>query len=98
MDNIVSILSLIDERDVQQNLAKHIRRQRKVQRLSREKLAERSGVPASTLKRFETTGEISLKQLLRIWAVVDDLNRVNDLTKPQAKEPQSIAEVLQDEV
>lgn len=43
--------------------------------LSRKNLASRSGVPESTIKHFETTGQISLLSLLKLALV---LNRLED--------------------
>ena len=47
--------------------------------LSRQSLSDRSGVSASTIKRFETCGEISLDSLLRLAAVLDRLGEFNQL-------------------
>lgn len=88
---------LLDQSEVQRALAAHVRRKRKHHKLSRAALAERSGVPASTIKRFELTGEISLRQLLLLWQCVDDLNRIQQLTKASPAMPTSIDEVLNDE-
>lgn len=86
--------SLLSAYDVQINLANYCRQQRNVLKLSRDALAAKSTVPASTLKRFETTGEISLRQLCLIWQVLDDLKRLNQLTQPPVKIPRTIEEVL----
>lgn len=43
--------------------------------MSRKTLASRSGVPESTIKHFETTGQISVVSLLKIALV---LNRLED--------------------
>ncbi len=43
--------------------------------MSRKSLASRSGVPESTIKHFETTGQIALLSLLKLAAV---LNRLED--------------------
>ena len=88
------MLSLISPADVQQRLAKALREQRQAQRLSRRALAQRSAVPEPTIKRFETTGEISLRQFLILWSCLDDLQRLDDLTRPSARGPKSIDEVL----
>jgi transcriptional regulator with XRE-family HTH domain len=87
-------LSLVSPVDVQQSLCDWLRAQRKARKLSRQALAERSTVPAPTIKRFETTGQISLRQFLLIWQSLDDLRRLQQLTRPQPKPPGSIAEVL----
>ncbi|RDB42746.1 XRE family transcriptional regulator [Halomonas sp. DQ26W] len=90
-------LSLLTASDVQHDLAKTIRRRRRELKLSRDALAERSGVPAPTIKRFETTGQISLRQFLLLWQSVDRLERVAALAVPQPSTPQSIEEVLRDD-
>jgi hypothetical protein len=92
------MLSLLSVTDVQLALREHIKQQRKNLKLSREALAERSTVPASTIKKFETTGQISLRQFLLLWQSVDDLSNLHKLTqielKLKAKIPTSIDEVL----
>ena len=49
--------------------------------MSRDALAKKSMVPASTIKKFEGTGLISFGQLLLLWQTLDDLNRLFELTK-----------------
>ena len=48
---------------------------RKQAGFSQSELAKRSGVSLGSLKRFETTGQISLEALLKL---VDVLNRLDD--------------------
>lgn len=92
------MLSLLSVTEVQSALREHIKLQRKTLKLSRQALAERSTVPASTIKKFETTGQISLRQFLLLWQSVDDLSSLHKLTqselKPQFKMPTTIDEVL----
>ncbi|MCU5782121.1 hypothetical protein MA04_01421 [Alcanivorax balearicus MACL04] len=93
--------SLLDDIDVQRAFAAHLRRLRKQARLSRDALAERSGVPASTIKKFELTGQISFRQLLLLWQSLDDLRRLYALTRHspgEAEMPSSIDEVLNSEL
>lgn len=87
-------ISLINAGDVQVKLAEHIKQQRKLHKYSRKALALRSGVPASTLKKFEITAQISLRQFLLLWQSVDDLDKLNALTKKDVFKPKSIADVL----
>ena len=99
----MSRLLLLGDTDVQQAFAAHLLRSlREAAKLSRAALAERSSVPAPTIKKFELTGQISFRQLLLLWQSLDDLARLHELT--QAKEsrlgerqPTTIDEVLQDE-
>lgn len=90
-------LSLIDDHDVKSALATHLRTRRQSAKLSRDKLAQLSGVPAPTIKKFETTGDISLRQFLRLWLSLDDLEKLYNLTKTQPTHtPKTIDEVLND--
>ena len=107
MDIMISKMSfvmlrklLLDDTDVQQAFAAHLRRLRQAARLSRQALAERSTVPAATIKKFELTGHISFRQLLLLWQSLDDLQRLYQLTEVSASQqraPTTIAEVLKDE-
>jgi len=93
----MSKLSLLSTADVQTNMCQWLKAQRKAANLSREKLAQLSTVPASTIKKFENTSQISLRQFLQLWQSLDELARLNNLTKQSlqiAKAPQSIEEVL----
>ncbi len=87
-------LSLYSAFDIQQLFAQHLRQKRKEKKLSRKALAERSLVPEATIKKFETSGLISMRQFLMLWQILDDLNRLQALTKPEKPMPKSIAEVL----
>ena len=51
-------------------LGERMKQLRKEQKMSREEMANRSGVPASTLRKFEQTGAVSLESLLKLAKVV----------------------------
>jgi len=88
---------LLAEHDVQNAFAAYLREQREQAKLSREALAQRSTVPAATIKKFERTGQISFRQLLLLWQTLDDLKRLYALTQgDRIKAPSSIEEVLKD--
>lgn len=87
-------LSLISPNEVQQKLADATRSKRKNLKLSRATLSQKSTVPASTIKKFETTGQISLRQFILLWQCVDSLDNLMNLTKEEEPLPQSIDEVL----
>lgn len=92
--------SLLDDTDVSQAFAAHLRGLRKQGKLSREALARRSCVPASTIKKFELTGQISFRQLLLLWQSLDSLDRLYQLTQASTDRsalPTSIEQVLKDE-
>ena len=86
-------LSLTTPADVQHQLAAAMRNRRNSRQLSRVALARLSTVPVSTIKRFETTGEISLRQFILLWQCVGDLSDLTALAAEQTM-PRSIEEVL----
>jgi transcriptional regulator with XRE-family HTH domain len=61
--------------DVMQDIAQRHKALRKQAGYSQSELAKRSGVSLGSLKRFESTGQISLESLLML---VDVLNRLDD--------------------
>jgi transcriptional regulator with XRE-family HTH domain len=61
--------------DFLEEIASRHRTLRKQAGFSQSELAKRSGVSLGSLKRFETTGQISLESLLKL---LDVLNRLND--------------------
>ncbi len=80
--------------DVQLELKSFIKQCRKQQKLSVEALAECSGVPYSTIRKFESTGNISLRQFLMLLAAVGHLNDIKRITEQPSQAPNSIDEVL----
>ncbi|MDR1649190.1 MAG: helix-turn-helix domain-containing protein [Synergistaceae bacterium] len=61
MSNILSI---------KEELAKRVRQRRREGKISQAVLAEKSEVSLGSIKRFETSGDISLSSLLRIAVVL----------------------------
>ena len=88
------MLSLYDDVETQRLLADYLKKKRKQAKLSREKLAERAQVPASTIRHFEDTAQISLRQFLALWLVLDRMDRLVALTNEPKAMPKTIAEVL----
>jgi DNA-binding XRE family transcriptional regulator len=88
---------LLSEGDVQIAFAEHLKARRKQAKMSRDALAKKSTVPASTIKKFEGTGRFSFRQLLVLWQTLDDLTRLFELTKVPINSknaPISIEQVL----
>ena len=65
--------------DMDAALAKRIRGIRKRRRLTQQDLSERSGVSLGTLKRFETTGQISLLSLTKLAIALGCENEIRSL-------------------
>lgn len=57
--------------EIMQKIADKAKASRLQKDLSRESLAARSGVPASTIKKFEATGQISLQSLVLLAVALD---------------------------
>jgi len=91
-------LALFSATDVQQSLCEWLHKRRLSLKLSRATLAELSTVPAPTIKKFETTHQISLRQFLLLWQSLDDLSRLNALTQKSSQatneSPLTIEDVL----
>jgi len=87
-------LSLNSANDIQQLLAQTVRKKRKQLKLSRNALARKSTVPASTIKKFETTAQISLRQFILLWQCVDSLENLLALSKEPDYQPSSIDDVV----
>jgi len=80
--------------DTQLAFAEKFKRLRKQKKWSRDALSEHSGVPTSTIKKFETTGEISFRQFLLLSDKLMMLTKLHELTKDEPKSPNSIGDVL----
>jgi transcriptional regulator with XRE-family HTH domain len=90
------MLSLISTSKAQQKIVENVRERRLLKGLTQEVLAERSGVPLATLRKFEQKGPISLESLLKLLMVVGGLEEIIDVLKPPKPNFTSIDEVLKD--
>ena len=57
-------------------------------------MAERSGVPAPTIRRFEKYGEISFSSLIKLIIAVGWLDKVGSFLVTNFEEMQSLDEAL----
>ena len=78
----------------QKKLVQNIRERRLLMELTQEGLSERSGVPLSTLRKFEQKGLISLDSFLKILSVVGGLEEMMNVLKPSKPNFKSIDDVL----
>ncbi|TIH11260.1 XRE family transcriptional regulator [Marinifilum sp. JC120] len=75
-------------------LGQNIREQRLIRNWTQKALAERSGVPLSTLRKFEQTGKISLESFVQICFCLDILDDLVQATEPRKQKFTSMDQVL----
>ena len=73
------MLSIQSVKEIQQDLAEKLVKLRKHHRHSRAVASARSGVPAATIRRFEDSGEISLRQFLMLCEAYRELHKLSPL-------------------
>lgn len=88
------MISLISPSNAQLKIAENIRARRLSMELIQEGLAERSGVPLPTLRKFEQKGAISLESFLKILMVVGEVEELINILKPSKPVFNSIDDVL----
>lgn len=81
--DIGQFVGVLTEQSVVNGIAERVKRKRKQMRLSQKQLSQKSGVTYSSIRRFETTGEISLSSLLKIAHALDSLKDFENLFKRQ---------------
>lgn len=90
------MISLTSVSKAQQKIAGNIREKRLLMELTQEGLAERSGVPLATLRKFEQKGIVSLESFLKLLRVIGGLEEIIDVLKPSKPNFTSIDQVLKD--
>lgn len=89
------MVSLTTPAKAQKKLAEHARARRLQMGLTQEGLAERSGVPLPTLRKFEQKGSISLESFLKIQMVLGGLEDLLKATQIKDTLYSSIDDVLE---
>lgn len=85
-------LALLSPKTILNQLGERGRRLRLLHGYTRAQLSEMSGVPESTIKRFEVTGAIGSKSLVQILLSLDAIDALGEIAKPPA--PKTIDELL----
>ena len=65
--------------ELDKNLALRVRKIRKRRKISQQKLADLSGVSCGSIKRFETSGQISLLALTKIAMALDMADELRNI-------------------
>ena len=94
MNNILSF-NIANPNDVAMQIAAKVRARRLELNLTRGGMALRAGVKFATYRRFEQTGEISLRGLLQIGFALNCLDEFNALFAQ--KQYQSLEDVLNEQ-
>ena len=74
--------------------AKRFKEMRKAKKITIRKLSENSGVPYSTIRRFESSGEISFLSLVKIVSTVGEDEEITNLFAKRI--PASIEEIIRE--
>ena len=77
--DISSFIDILTPEKATEDLVSRFKTRRKEAKLSQSALASRSGVSYASLRRFETTGEISLNSLMRLAVTLDCLEDFGQL-------------------
>jgi len=88
------MMSLISSGKSQKKLAENARAKRLQMDLTQEGLANRSGVPLRTLRKFEQEGAISLESFVKLYMVLGGLDDIIKASAPKESAFSSIDEVL----
>ena len=91
------MVSLITAAKAQKKLAENARAHRLQMELTQEGLAERSGVPLPTLRKFEQKSTISLESYLKLQMVLGGLENLLKATQLKDTLFSSIDDVLEAE-
>ena len=78
-DNLMQNYIWETPEEINLKIADRLKNIRKRRRISQKKLSEISGVSYGSIKRFETTGQISLLSLTRIATALDVVNELREI-------------------
>ncbi|MDE6341238.1 MAG: XRE family transcriptional regulator [Muribaculaceae bacterium] len=81
-NNILSVLdnfTLDNPDDIMMQVAENFRKRRVEKNITRQRIAELSGVPLSTVARFEQKGLISLESLIKLAMALGYVSEIKDL-------------------
>jgi len=79
---MVSIM-MLSSTEIVLEMAARLKKRRLAQNLTQEGLVRRSGVPLGTLKKFERSGQISLRSFIQLAVALKDEKALEDLLLEQ---------------
>ena len=80
--------------DIMQELQVKFKERRRTLGYTQKELSTRSGVSLGSLKRFESSGQISLESLLKLALVLECLGDFDKVCQAKESIPKSIEELL----
>ncbi len=89
--------NLKTEQEIIKDISLRVRNKRKLYKLTQQQLSNKSGVSLGSLKRFERTGEISFKSLLKIAFILDSQNDFDNLFKISTNNFKNLKDLLKNE-
>lgn len=95
MDKIISLDDWVPG-EAKKALAKQAKETRLARGWKRETLSEKTGIPVPTIKRYETTGEISLNQFLKLAFVLGDLDKLKTVFEPNKPFYTSLDDIIKE--
>ena len=81
--DIGQFVGVLTEQSVVNGIVERVKKKRKLMKISQRQLSQKSGVTYASVRRFETTGEISLTSLLKIAHALDALKDFENVFKGQ---------------
>ncbi len=79
---------------MQEELKVKFRAKRKALKLTQEELSIKSGVSLGSIKRFESSGQISLESLLKVVLVLECLGDFEGVCQQREEIPESIEDLI----
>lgn len=89
-----SFLNQLTPGEIEKNIVANVRARRKEKKISQVRLSEKAGVSLGSIKRFEQTGEIALRSLIKIGIALEYEDDFMELFSKKVYN--SIEEVLND--
>lgn len=79
--DISDFVGVVTQETIIENLVERVIRRRKELKISQKEMAKQSGVSYGSIRRFESTGQISLESLMKIARVINSLEDFDLLFK-----------------
>ena len=87
-------ISILTPKSIMQNLKDKFKQKRLSLNLTQEGLSNKSGVSLGSIKRFESSGEISFESLLKIALVLNCLDDFKNIANKKDEEYNSMEDLL----